>query len=167
MIDNRIMPPPLPPLPPAPVLSYEMAAPPPPVWLARLICGLAIGYGTVAAGYAAASRIPGANASRAWSDLPVAVSGLILMVFGLLGIFRVSGSRLGIVVSAVLLMLCSWLAQLATLRLYGSPDISVIAFNLVNFVDNAVVPIFLVLCLVREPIKGYFTSGRGSEKGHS
>ena len=93
-----------PPLPPTPVLSYEDAAPPPPFWLGRLICGLAIAYGTVSIGYVAASRIPGAYAGQhAWSDVPVAVSGLVLMVFGSLGILRISGSRLGIAVCALVL----------------------------------------------------------------
>lgn len=156
MNDNRSMPPPL---PPTPVLSYEIAAPPIPFWVARLVCGLAIANGAVSAGYIAASRIPVMNSiAHPWSDLPVAVCGVVLVVFGSMGIFRVSGSRMGIAISALLLMLCNWMGQWVSLRLYGPPDNSSIAYALVGCVDNAVVPIFVVVCLFREPIKGYFTS---------
>jgi hypothetical protein len=141
------------------VLSYEEAAPPTSVWLARLICGLAIANGAVSVGYVAASRIPGANVGpHAWTDVPVVICGLALTVFGALGVFRVSASRLGIFVSAILLILCSWIGQWVSLRLYGPPDYSTVAYALVGSVDNAVTPTFLVLCLIREPVKGYFNS---------
>ncbi len=41
------------------------------------------------------------------------------------------------------------------LPLYGKPDVSTIANLLVGMVDNATVPIFVLVCLTREPIKGY------------
>jgi hypothetical protein len=161
MNDNRTLPPPLPPvpLPPIPVLSYQVDALTTPFWLARLICGLAITYGTVSVAYIAGSHIPSVNPSpHPWSDLPVVVAGLVLMIFGWLGVFRVSGSRQGISISAVLSLLCSWTGQWVSLRMYGPPDASAIASFFVGLVDNAAVPVFVVICLNREPIKGYFTS---------
>ncbi len=84
MSDNQIIPPPS---PPTPVLAYEITTVPAARWMARLICWLAIANGACSAGYVAASRIPGAmaNLMHAWSDVPVAVCGLLLTAFGLLG----------------------------------------------------------------------------------
>ena len=157
MSDDQIMPSPL--FPPMPVLSYEIAAPTKPFWLAKLICGLAIADGAVSAGYVAVSRVPGAMATPFLrSSPPVVGCGLVLVVFGSLGIFRVKGSRLGIAISEILLLLCNWVWQWGYLRVYGPADNSTMSYTFVAFADYAVIPIFVVLCLFREPIKGCFTS---------
>ena len=78
------------------------------------------------------------------------------MIFGLLGMFRVSGSRWGIWICAVLLILSNWTGNGFTAALWAA-DL-MIANVIVSLADYAIIPTFLVLCLLREPIKGYFTS---------
>ena len=46
------------------------------------------------------------------------------------------------------------------MRLYGPPDNSTIAYAVVGVIDNATVPVFGVICMMVEPIKGYFSAGR-------
>jgi hypothetical protein len=146
------------PLPPAPVLSYETGMPQTYFWLGRSICGLAMMIGIVSVGYIAASHVPGASPpEHVWTDVPVAVCGTVLAVFGALGIFRVSGSRMGILISAGLLTLADCAAQWVAWRLGWPADHMMMAYALVGVVDNATVPAFLFICLLREPIRGHFS----------
>jgi hypothetical protein len=99
-----------PPTLPAPVLNYETGRLPTYFWLARLLCGMAIMHGAVSAGYIVASHMPGRdNAPGDWTDIPIVVAGLMLIIFGTLA-------------------------------------------------DTAIIPVFLVVCLSREPVREYFAA---------
>lgn len=142
-----------------PVLGYETATRADYSWPARLICGLAIVNSLVAMGYVVAMRIePSVGGPQSWADLPVCVCGCCLAVFATMGLFRVPKARIGMVISAIALVIVSWISQWVYLHLTGAADLSSIGYAIVGAIDNATVPTFIVLCLIREPIKGYFSS---------
>jgi hypothetical protein len=57
-------------------------------------------------------------------------------------------------------MLANWTGQWVNLRLYGPPDKLALGYAAVAVVDYSIIPMFLLLCLMRDPIKAYFSAGR-------
>jgi hypothetical protein len=81
-------------------------------------------------------------------------------VWSALGLFRVSGAKTGMMISAGAMLLANWAAQWVGLGLYGPPDPSSVATALVGVVDNASIPVFLIISLFCEPVRGYFSGHR-------
>ena len=142
-----------------PVLSYEPPTSSQYDWLARLICGLVMLQGAMrVAGYGISFiPEPGSVVEHYWCDLPAAGCECALAVFGALGIFRMRGVRWFIISCFCLITLFGCISAIIFLREYP-PNRHIVIAAALDMLDSFIMPTFVIICLMKEPIRGYFVA---------
>jgi len=145
-----------------PVVSYGTGIQAEDSWLAKLVCGASMVNGAIDVGHTAAKSMNSVafGVGTQWTDLPIAICGFALMLFGATGLFRLRRSRFAICflsgISVALNWIGIWLLIAPLMKMSTSQDRAVVAIESVYGLQSAVSPGFVIACLQHQSVREYF-----------
>jgi hypothetical protein len=145
-----------------PVLSYRTDLQASDSWLARVVCGMSIVYGTVDVAYVTAKMMNhgASGVEPQGTDLPITICELAIILFGVTGLFRVRRSLFAIgflsAVSVLLNWIGVWLLLAPVLKMTTPQDRAIVSIEAIYALQSAIAPVFIIICPQHPSVRGYF-----------